>query len=359
MAQALYTPEYQNFSASLFAGNRAEKAAQAGRGEKTNLVRQRDMIMREITIFSGTAHQELAQEVCEHLKVTLCSTTIRHFSNDCLYVQLNANCRESDVFIIQPLVPPVQEHLVQLLFMLDAARGASAARTTAVIPYYSYARSDKKDAPRISIAGRLTADLLATAGANRVLTMTLHAAQVHGFFSVPTDHLNALNVLAQHFRGRDLSNTIVLSPDLGNAKSASNFARLLDLPMAAGRKHRIADDRVIIDTIVGDVERKNIIVLDDEIANGGTILELLTRLRERSVGRISIACTHGLFSGSAIERLRAQPDIAEIIATNTVPVPPEKRLPNMTILSIAPLLSEAISRIHNGESVSSLFANTL
>jgi ribose-phosphate pyrophosphokinase len=315
--------------------------------------------MREITIFCGTAHQDLAEEVCECLDVPLAPATIRHFSNDCLYVQLNANCRESDVFIIQPLVPPVQENLMQLLFMLDAARGASAARATAVIPYYSYARSDKKDAPRISIAGRLTADLLVTAGANRVLTMTLHAAQVHGFFSVPTDHLNALDVLARHFQNDDLSNTIVLSPDLGNAKSASNFARLLNVPMAAGRKHRIADDRVVIDTIVGEVEGKDVIIIDDEIANGGTIVEILERVRERHVGRISLACTHGLFTGSAIERLRAQQDIAEIVTTNTVPIPPEKRLPNMTILSIAPLLSEAIRRIHNGESVSSLFAHTM
>lgn len=313
--------------------------------------------MREITIFCGTAHQALAEEVCECLQVPLAPSTIRHFSNDCLYVQLNANCRESDVFIIQPLVPPVQEHLMQLLFMLDAARGASAARTTAVIPYYSYARSDKKDASRISIAGRLAADLLVTAGANRVLTMTLHAAQVHGFFSVPTDHLNALDVLAQHFRHSDLSNTIVLSPDLGNAKSASNFAHLLNVPMAAGRKHRIADDRVAIDTIVGEVEGKDVIILDDEIANGGTIVEILERVRERRAGRISIACTHGLFSGSAIERLSAQPDIAEIVTTNTVPLSSAKRLPNMTTLSIAPLLAEAIRRIHNGESVSSLFVH--
>ncbi|HXR66682.1 MAG TPA: ribose-phosphate pyrophosphokinase [Ktedonobacteraceae bacterium] len=315
--------------------------------------------MREITIFCGAAHQELAEEVCECLKVSLSPATIRHFSNDCLYVQLNANCRESDVFIIQPLTTPVQEHLMQLLFMLDAARGASAARATAVIPYYSYARSDKKDAPRISIAGRLIADLLETAGANRVLTMTLHAPQVHGFFGVPTDHLNALDVLAQHFKHHDLSNTIVLSPDLGNAKSASNFARLLNVPIAAGRKHRIADDRVVIDTIVGEVEGKDVIILDDEIANGGTIVEILDRVRERHAGRISIACTHGLFTGSAIERLRAQPDISEIVTTNTVPIPPEKRLPNMTILSIAPLLAEAIRRIHNGESVSSLFAHTM
>src|SRR5712691_3529863 len=219
--------------------------------------------MREITIFSGTAHPELALEVCESLGVPLCPITIRHFSNDCLYVQLNANCRESDVFLIQPLGPPVQEHLAELLFMLDAARGASAARTTAVIPYYSYARSDKKDAPRISIAGRLVADLLATAGANRVLTMTLHSAQVHGFFSVPVDHMNALKVLAGHFRRRNLKNTIVVSPDLGNAKEATHFARMLKLPVAAGSKQRVSDDLVVIDAIVGDVEGKHVIVIDD------------------------------------------------------------------------------------------------
>ncbi|HEV2579990.1 MAG TPA: ribose-phosphate diphosphokinase, partial [Ktedonobacteraceae bacterium] len=223
--------------------------------------------MREITIFSGTAHHELADEVCRYLHVPLCKSITRHFGNDCLYVQLNANCRESDVFLIQPLVSPVQEHLMELLFMLDASRGASAARTTAVIPYYAYARSDKKDEPRISIAGRLVADLLSTAGANRVLTMTLHAPQVHGFFSVPTDHLNALKVLAGHFRNHNLRNTVVVSPDLGNAKSASQFARLLRVPVAAGSKQRLSDDQVVIDTIVGDVEGKDVIILDDEIAN--------------------------------------------------------------------------------------------
>jgi ribose-phosphate pyrophosphokinase len=311
--------------------------------------------MREITIFSGNAHPELVAEVCAFLGVQLSPTTIRRFSNDCLYVQLNANCREADVFLIQPLMPPVQEHLMELLFMLDAARGASAARTTAVIPYYSYARSDKKDAPRISIAGRLVADLLVAAGANRVLTMTLHSPQVHGFFSVPTDHLNALNILARHFRDHDLSNTVVVSPDLGRAKEASQFARLLKLPVAAGSKKRISDEEVIVDAIVGDVEGKNVIILDDEIANGGTIIEILQHLRERHAGRVAIACTHGLFTGSAIERLRTQPEISEIVTTNTVPLPPEKRLPNMHILSIAPLMAEAIRRIHNGESVSSLF----
>ncbi len=315
--------------------------------------------MREITIFSGTAHRELAEEVCRYLKVPLCRSTTRHFGNDCLYVQLNANCREADVFLIQPLVPPVQEHLVELLFMLDAARGASAARTTAVIPYYAYARSDKKDAPRISIAGRLVADLLATAGANRVLTMTLHSEQVHGFFSVPTDHLNALKVLASHFRNRDLSNTVVVSPDLGNAKSASHFARLLRLPVAAGSKQRMSDEKVVIDAIVGNVDGKNAIILDDEIANGSTIIEIIERLRERNVRRISVVCTHGLFTNRAIERLESATDVVEIVTTNSVPIPAVKHLPNMTVLSVAPLFAETIQRIHNGESVSSLFADTM
>lgn len=312
--------------------------------------------MEQVVVFSGNAHPELASEVCDHLGVGLSTTTIRRFSNDCLYVQLNANCRERDVFVIQPLVPPVQEHLMELLLMLDAARGASAARTTAVIPYYSYARSDKKDAPRIAIAARLVADLLVTAGAKRVLTMTLHAPQVHGFFSVPTDHLNALSVLATHFRDHDLRNTVVVAPDLGHAKTVTQFARLLNVPMAAASKQRISDEVVRIEAIVGTVDGKDVIIMDDEIATGGTIIEILDHLRERRVGRIAIVCTHGIFTGSAIDRLRAQPDIAEIITTNTVPLHPEKRLPNLHTLSIAPLFAEAIRRIHDGESISSLFA---
>jgi ribose-phosphate pyrophosphokinase len=311
--------------------------------------------VRQIIVFSGSAHQDLAREICQHLGIELSPSSIRRFSNDCLEAQLQANCRERDVFIVQPLVPPVQEHLMELLLMLDAARGASAARTTAVIPYFSYARSDKKDAPRISIAGRLVADLLVTAGARRVLTMTLHAPQVHGFFSIPVDHLNALGVLATHFRQRDLANTIVVSPDLGNAKSASLFARLLGVPVAAGTKRRISDDRVVIDTIVGDVDGKNVIVMDDEIANGGTLIEVLDRLRERRVPRFSVACTHGLFTGRAIERLAAQPDIDEIVTTSTVPLERGKLLPNLQVLSVAPLFAEAMRRIHEGESVSSLF----
>lgn len=314
--------------------------------------------MRDITIFSGSAHPALAAEICQYLDTPLAPSELMRFSNDCLQVQLQSNCREEDVFILQPLVPPVQEHVMELMLMLDAARGASAARITAVIPHYSYARSDKKDAPRISIGGRLVADLISTAGADRVLTMALHSPQVHGFFSVPTDHLNALNVIADHFRGGDLSNSVVVSPDLGNAKQATKFARLLGLPVAAGSKQRMADDKVKVDMIVGDVAGKDAIVLDDEIATGGSMIEIVEKIAEAGARRISIACTHGLFSGPAIERLRAAGDrIDEIITTNTVPLTPDKMLPNMTVLSIAPLLANAIHNIHCGESVSQLFVH--
>jgi ribose-phosphate pyrophosphokinase len=312
--------------------------------------------MRDIVVFSGNAHRQLAEDICGHLGVPLSRSTINRFSNDCIQVQLDANCREADVFLIQPLVPPVHDHLMELLQMLDAARGASAARTTAVIPYYGYARSDKKDAPRISIAARLVADLIDAAGANRVLTMTLHAPQVHGFFNIPVDHLNALHVLASHFQGKDLQGTVVVSPDLGRAKEAAHFARLLNVSVAAGSKRRISDKKVVIDAIVGDVEGRSVIVLDDEIATGGTQVELIDRLRERGVRRITVSCTHGLFTGNAIERFSSISEVRELLTTDTVPMSPEGRChPKLTTLSVSPLLGEAIRRIHHGESVSSLF----
>ena len=311
--------------------------------------------MRDVVVLSGNAHRPLAQRICDHLGVPLGGVDIRRFSNDCLYVQLQENCRQRDVYVIQPLVAPTQEHLMELLLMLDAARGASAAEVTAVIPHYSYARSDKKDASRISIAGRLVADMLTTAGATRVLTMTLHAPQVHGFFSVPVDHLTAIGELADHFGGQNLDNTVVVSPDLGNAKTATQFARLLGLPVAAGSKQRMGDDRVVIDAIVGDVRGKRAIVLDDEIATGGSILELLERLAEQNCTGAAIACTHGLFAGKAVQRLRYHPLVTEVVTTDTVP-PPSEEWPELTVRSVAPLFAEAISRIHGGESISSMFA---
>ena len=313
--------------------------------------------MRDIAVFSGSAHPGLAAEVCAQLGVPLHPVRVSRFSTDCLEVQLQESCRERDVFLIQPLVAPVQENLVELLLMLDAARGASAARTTAVIPYYAYARSDKKDAPRISIAARLVADLLVTAGANRVLAMTMHSPQVHGFFSVPVDHLHALREMAAYFRRYDLSNAVAVSPDLGNVKEAAAFGRLLGIPAAAGAKERYADDRVAISAVIGDVAGKDVIVLDDEIAKGSTVLELLERLRERNVRSIRVACTHGLFASDALKRLSEQPDIEEIVCTNTVPLPSGDAgsTQKLTVLSVAPALAEAMRRIHNGQSVSALF----
>ncbi len=309
--------------------------------------------MREVVVFSGSAHPALAHRICDGLGVTLSQTLISRFSNDCLQAQLLANCRQRDVYLVQPLVPPTQDSLMELLLMIDAARGASAAMITAVIPHFSYARSDKKDASRISLGGRLVADLIATAGADRVLTMNLHAPQVHGFFSVPVDHLTALGVLADHFRRQDLSGSVVVSPDLGNAKDATQFSRLLGLPVAAGSKRRITDDRVVIDSIVGDVQGRRAIVLDDEIATGGSSVELLHRLAERGVTEAAIACTHGLFVGPAVERLRAHPMVSEVVTTDTVPAP--DGWPELRVRSVAGLFAEAIKRIHAGESVSSLF----
>ncbi len=309
--------------------------------------------MREIVVFSGNAHLRLARRICDALGVPLSPVEVNRFNNDCLQVQLQANCRQRDVYIIQPLVPPTQEHLMELLLMLDAARGASAAQITAVIPYYSYARSDKKDASRISLGARLVADLLVASGAQRILTMTLHAPQVHGFFSVPVDHLTAIGELADHFRDWDLSNHVVVSPDLGNAKTATLFARLLGLPVAAGSKRRLSDDKVVIDSIVGDVEGKKAIVLDDEIATGGSIVELMDRLDDRGCHEAAVACTHGLFVGKAVERLQSHPSISEVITTDTVPIAAD--WPELGVRSVAGLFAAAIGRIHMGESISSLF----
>ncbi len=309
--------------------------------------------MSDIVVFSGSAHPTLARRICEHIGVPLSRVDIKRFSNDCLQTQLLANCRQKDVYIIQPLVPPTQEHLMELLLMIDAAKGASATGITAVMPHFAYARSDKKDASRISLGGRLVADLLSTAGASRVLTMALHAPQVHGFFSVPVDHLTAIGVLAEHFRSADLTNSVVISPDLGNAKTATLFARLLGLPVAAGSKQRLADDRVVIDSIVGDVHSKRAIILDDEIATGGSIIELLARLEEFGVTEAEVACTHGLFAGKAVERLRNHPMVRRVVTTDTVPAP--RDWPELEVRSVAELFAEAIVRINQGKSISSLF----
>lgn len=309
-----------------------------------------------LRIFSGSSHRELAGEIAEYLGCPLCPSYTNRFSNDNLFVQLGESVRGKEVVVIQSFAPPVSDHMFELMMMLDAARSASAHTIHAVIPYYSYARSDKKDEPRISITGRLIADLLATSGANHVMTMTLHSPQVHGFFSLPTDHLTSQPVFVNHFRTRDLSNTVVVAPDIGHAKRAARLARQLGVGVAAGDKERVADDQVRISGIIGDITGKDVIVFDDEIATGGSILALVEELRAQRVRNITLASTHGVFSGQCIARLSAVPEIEEIVVTNTVPIPPQKRLPNMTILSVAPIFGEAIRRNIAGQSVGSLFA---
>ena len=308
-----------------------------------------------LRIFSGSSHPVLAQGIADYLATALMPVQCRRFSNDNLYVRLHDNVRGTDVFVVQTFAPPVQDHLVELLMLIDAARSSSAARVTAVIPYYSYARSDKKDEPRISIAGRLVADLLQTAGADRVLTINLHSPQVHGFFSVPTDHLTAEPVLADALRSRNLGDAVVVTPDIGNAKRATHLARRLNLPVAAGNKRRLDDERVVIDGIVGDVHKKTAIVTDDEVATGGSVIEMLNLLQREGVERALVVCTHGVFTGSAVPRLVAHPIVDEIIATDTMPIDPTHFDGKLTIVSVAPLLGEAIRRIHRDESVSSLF----
>jgi len=309
-----------------------------------------------LRIFSGTSHPELAKEIADYLGCRLCWRQTERFTNDNLFVHLGESVRGKEVVIIQSFTPDVSDNILELLMMLDAARSASAKTIHAVIPYYSYARSDKKDQPRISIAGRLIADLLSTAGANHVMTMTLHSPQVHGFFSTPTDHLTAHAVFVRHLQCRDLSNSVVVAPDIGHAKRAAKLAKALGVPVAAGDKERLTDEHVRVAGIIGDIIGKDAIIFDDEIATAGSVVALVELLRRHSVRHVTLACTHGIFAGPAIERLSAIPEIDEIVTTNTVPIPPDKRLPNMTVLSVAPIFGEAIRRNIMGQSVGQLFA---
>jgi len=316
---------------------------------------KQQVVPENTLIFSGTAHPDLTQEIADSIRLPVNPTVVEKFSNDNLYVHLGVSVRSKEVFIVQPLTPPSSDNLMELLFMLDIARSAGAKGVHAVIPYYSYARSDKKDAPRISIAGRLVADVLVTAGATHVITMTLHSPQVHGFFSIPTDHLTAQSVFVPHFHKQDLSNAVVVSPDIGNAKRASGLARALGLPIAAGEKFRKNDDEVEYGGIMGDVKGKRVILMDDEIATGGTIVEMVRILRKENVRRVTVLCTHGLFTGKAVERLNGVDEIEEIVTTNTVPLTPERTPERLTMLSVGEIFGEVIRRNVVGESVGALF----
>jgi ribose-phosphate pyrophosphokinase len=309
-------------------------------------------------IFSGTANERLAKEICRYLKVPLRPTEIQRFSQGTLRIQLGESVRNKDVYIIQSLTDPVHRHIMQLLMMLDIARHGDAARVTAVIPYYAYGRSDKKDAPRISITAKLLAKLIEAAGATRVIAMTLHSAQIHGFFDVPLDHLTSLRVLVDHFRQQDLSDTVVVSPDVGYAKQATKLAYALGLPLAVGSKMRLGDTEVAIETVLGagGPAARRAIVIDDEIATGGTMVEIVQVMNRLGTEKFSLSCTHGLFTGDAVNRLNGLDCVEEIVCTDSVYVRNiKKRIPKLKIESVASVLGDGIICNHEGTSVGNLF----
>ena len=314
------------------------------------------MIKHALKIFACNSNDALAREICSRLGVPLSQLEISRFSNDNLHVQILENARERDVFVVQSFTEPVSDHIMELLITLDALRSASAQRITAVIPYYSYARSDKKDKPRISITGRLMADMLVTAGANRVLTMDLHADQVHGFFSVPVDHLTAIPVIVEHFRQHyDLSNMVAVATDAGGAKRVGRFSERLGIPMAIIDKRRISDTTVKQGQVVGEVSGRDAVIFEDEISTGGTLISTIELLRAAGAKSVHAGAVHGVLCGLAIERLSGAP-IDSVIVTNTVDVPPEKKLDKLTVLTVAPRVAAALERHQCGASVGALFA---
>jgi ribose-phosphate pyrophosphokinase len=316
------------------------------------------LALDDLYIFSGTSNRPLAQKICDYLGVALRGTDVTRFSHGTLRVQLKESVRNKDVYIIQSLTPPVHRHIMQMLMMLDIARHGDARRVTAVIPYYVYGRSDKKDAPRICITGKLVAQLIETAGADRVIAMTLHSPQTHGFFDVPLDHLTSMRVLVEHFKQQDLTDTVLVSPDVGYAKQATKLAAELGVSLAVGSKIRLDDNKVEIKTVLGPGEKAahRAIMIDDEIATGSTMVEIVHAMNKLGTERFSLACTHGLFTGEAIDRLNALDCVDEIVCTDTVYAPyAEDGLSKLKVLSVAPVLGEAILCNHDGRSVGSLF----
>ncbi|HYE12830.1 MAG TPA: ribose-phosphate pyrophosphokinase [Pyrinomonadaceae bacterium] len=314
-----------------------------------------------IKVFSGNANRELAQEICDYLKCKLGSATTDRFSDGEFNFQINENVRGADIFIVQPTCPPTDAHLMELLVMLDAFRRSSAERVTAVIPYYGYARSDKKDRPRVPISAKLVSNLIATAGANRVLTMDLHAAQIQGFFDIPVDHLFAAPVFIGHYAEHRLPNLTVVAPDTGGAERARAYAKRLTSADGSPAQLALCDKRrekanvAEVMNIVGDVRGRSCLIVDDMCDTGGSLTKVAAALRAAGADRIHACFTHPVLSGRAC-RLMAESDIERVVTTNTIPLQDEAcELEKIRVLSIAPLLAEAIKSIHEETSVSSLF----
>jgi ribose-phosphate pyrophosphokinase len=311
--------------------------------------------MDELKVFTGNAHPTLAKAVAKYLKIPLGECEVFTFSNENIFVRILENVRQRDTFVIQPLCSPVNNNLVELLIMLDALKRASAGRITAVVPYYGYGRTDKKNQPRVPITARLVADLLTVAGANRLLTVDLHAAQIQGFFNIPVDELTPLKLFVKYFKEKRLKDLVVVATDFGITKRARKLAEELGASVAIIEKERIGNvDKAKTMNVIGEVKDKVALTIDDEIDTGGSLLNAVAELKKRRAGDIYACCTHPIFSGTAVSKLATAP-IKEVVVTDTVPVEGKKKLDKITVLPIAPLLGEAIHRIHTGQSVGAMF----
>ena len=312
-------------------------------------------VFTQQSIFTGNANPPLAEAICREVGIALGRAEVFQFSNENVFVKLIDSVRERDVYVVQSFSTPVNVSIMELLIIIDALKRASATRITAVIPYYAYGRTDKKDQPRVPITARLLADLITVAGANRVLTMNLHAGQIQGFFNIPVDELSAQALLSRYFLDKQLSDWVVVAPDLGAAKKARNFAERIGASLAVIEKRRPTNEsRSQILNVIGNVAGHRAIIFDDEIDTAGSVIGTTRVLEQAGVQEIYATCTHGVLSGPAIERLRDSP-IREVVITDTIPLPPPKQLPKITVLSVAPLFAEAIQRIHSGVSVGALF----
>jgi len=312
---------------------------------------QRD---KGLIVFSGSANRPLTEEICAYLGMPVGAMDLTSFSDGEIYCQIMENVRGKDVFIVQPTCCPVNRNLLELLIMIDAFKRSSAHRITAVIPYYGYSRQDRKDKPRVPISSKLVADLLTTAGAERILSMDLHAGQIQGFFNIPVDNLYAAPVVIKYLKDINIPDFIVVSPDAGGVERARALAKRLQVGLAIVDKRRVGPNVAELLHLIGDVKGKNVIICDDIIDTAGTLVNTVNALRENGAGKIFACATHGVLSGPAIDRLRGTP-LEELIVTNTIPVGESKKLPNMVVLSVAGLLGEAIKSIHEETSVSNLF----
>ncbi len=311
--------------------------------------------MDELKVFSGNANPALARAVTEYLKIPLGKCEVFQFSNENIFVRILENVRSRDAFVIQPISSPVNNSLVELLIMIDALKRASAGRITAVVPYYGYGRTDKKDQPRVPITARLIADLLTVAGANRLLTIDLHAEQIQGFFNIPVDELTALNILSNYFREKKLDNLVVVATDIGISKKARDLAHKLNAPLAIMEKRRIGNKGQIETlNVIGEVKDRIALTVDDEIDTAGSLVNTVVTLIERGAREVYACCTHPVLSGQAIQRIAASV-VKEVVVTDTIPLNDDKKIDKITVLPIAPLLGEAIHRIHTGQSVGALF----